>query len=246
VGDRNTHLVLIPSYNTGTKLLGTVDEALQHWQRVWVVLDGSTDGSGEALLKQNRQDERLRVHRRAANGGKGAAVLEGLHAAVAEGFTHVLVMDADGQHPAAMIPDFMALSRDNPEAMILGLPIFDREAPRVRVIGRRVSNRLAKFETGGAIGDSLFGFRVYPIAPLIAVMEGSRWMRRFDFDAEVAVRLSWRGVRAINTPAPVRYFRREEGGVSHFRYGRDNALLTAMHARLMMTRLLRRVRSFRR
>jgi hypothetical protein len=77
------------------------------------------------------------------------------------------------------------------------------------------------------------------------VMMGSRWMRRFDFDVEAAVRLSWRGVRAINAPAPVCYFRREEGGVSHFRYGRDNLLLAGMHARLMMTCLLRCVRSFR-
>ena len=245
-GDRETHLVLIPSYNTGGKLLETVAEARRHWQPVWVVIDGSTDGSGDALLEQNRQDDRLRILRRASNGGKGAAVLDGLRAAAADGFTHVLVMDADGQHPAALIPDFMARSVDNPEAMILGVPVFDSDAPRLRVIGRRVSNGLAKLETSNAIGDSLFGFRVYPIAPLTAVMDGSRWMRRFDFDVEAAVRLSWRGVRAINVLAPVRYFRRDEGGVSHFRYGRDNLLLTAMHARLMMTCLLRRFRSFRR
>jgi glycosyltransferase involved in cell wall biosynthesis len=245
-GDRETHLVLIPSYNTGGKLLETVAEARRHWQPVWIVIDGSTDGSGDALLEQNRQDDRVRILRRASNGGKGAAVLDGLRAAAANGFTHVLVMDADGQHPAALIPDFMARSVENPEAMILGVPLFDSDAPRLRVIGRRVSNGLAKLETSNAIGDSLFGFRVYPIAPLTAVMDGSRWMRRFDFDVEATVRLSWRGVRAINVLAPVRYFRRDEGGVSHFRYGRDNLLLTAMHARLMMTCLLRRVRSFRR
>ena len=79
----------------------------------------------------------------------------------------------------------------------------------------------------------LFGFRVYPIAPLIAVMAESPWMRRFDFDPEAAVRLVWRGVRPVNLPAPVRYLRPEEGGVSHFHYGRDNALLTWMHLRLL-------------
>jgi glycosyltransferase involved in cell wall biosynthesis len=245
-GDGETHLVLIPSYNTGAKLLQTVTEARRHWPAVCVVIDGSTDRSDEALLAQNHGHETVRILRRAANGGKGAAVLDGLHAAVTDGFTHALVMDADGQHPPAMIPDFMALSRANSDAMILGVPVFDGQAPRVRVIGRRVSNALAKLETSGAIDDSLFGFRVYPIAPLMAVMTGSRWMRRFDFDVEAAVRLSWRGVRAINAPAPVRYFRREEGGVSHFRYGRDNLLLAGMHARLMMTCLLRRVRSSRR
>ena len=89
------------------------------------------------------------------------------------------------------------------------------------------------------IGDSLCGFRVYPIAPLRAVMRSTSWMRRFDFDPEAAVRLCWHGVRPINLPAPIRYFRPEEGGVSHFNYLRDNILLTWMHVRLMIGFLLR-------
>ncbi len=103
--------------------------------------------------------------------------------------------------------------------------MFDASAPRVRVIGRRVSNGWANLETLWAgIGDSLYGFRVYPIRPLLAVMEPRRWMRRFDFDVEAAVRLVWRGLAPVNLPAPVRYFRPEEGGVSHFNYVRDNLL----------------------
>jgi hypothetical protein len=92
---------------------------------------------------------------------------------------------------------------------------------------------------GAGIGDSLFGFRVYPVAPLREIMERQPWMRGFDFDAEAAVRLCWRGVRPIRLPAPVRYFRPEEGGVSHFNYLRDNALLTWMHIRLILESLLR-------
>lgn len=226
--------MLIPSYNTGAKLLETVTEARRHWRTVWVVIDGSTDGTGEAVAKMSRHDRGLRVFIRSRNGGKGAAVLDGLRAAAAAGFTHALIMDADGQHPASSIPEFMMLSRSHPEAMILGVPVFDRSAPWLRVAGRRISNEWVKLETlGSEISDSLFGFRVYPIAPLREIMEQSRWMRRFDFDVEAVVQLSWRGVPAMNLPAPVRYFRAEDGGVSHFRYGRDNILLTAMHARLM-------------
>lgn len=228
-----SHLVLIPSYNTGAKLFDTIADARRHWHSVWVVVDGSTDGTGETLAQRSRHERGLRVIRRRQNGGKGAAVLDGLLAAAADGFTHVLIMDADGQHPAASIPEFMAASHQNPGAMILGVPVFDRSAPRLRVIGRRVSNAWTKVETLGAVGDSLFGFRVYPIAALKAVMESSRWMRRFDFDVEAAVRLCWHGVPAINRAAPVRYFRADEGGISHFRYGRDNIVLAAMHARLM-------------
>lgn len=237
---QGSHLVLIPSYNTGAKVLTTVIEARRFWAPVWVVVDGSTDGTGEALTRLAADDPGLRVVVRAHNGGKGAAVLDGLRAAQAAGFTHVLTMDADGQHPAALIGDFMACSRAHPEAMILGVPVFDDSAPRLRVGGRRISNALVNLETLWiGIEDSLFGFRVYPIAPLRDVMERRRSMRRFDFDPEAAVRLSWRGVPAIAKPAPVRYFRREQGGVSHFRYVRDNALLAGMHLRLVLGFLIR-------
>lgn len=248
-----THLVLIPSYNSGAKVLDTVAEARRAWEPVWVVVDGSTDGTDRQLQRLAATDPGLRVLVFSRNQGKGAAVLAGLREAAARHFTHALTLDADGQHPAAAIPEFMALSRANPAAMILGVPVFDASAPRLRVVGRRVSNGWAKLETLGAIGDSLFGFRVYPIAPLRAVMERTRWMRRFDFDPEAAVKLCWRGLPTINRPAPVRYFRPEEGGVSHFRYLRDNALLTWMHVRLLagfawrLPHLLaRRLRSSRR
>ena len=234
------HLVLIPSFNSGAKLAETARAARARWPDVWVVVDGSTDGSGEALLAGAAEDAGLRVLFLPENGGKGAAVLHGLREAAAAGFTHALTMDADGQHPAERIPAFMAASRADPGAMVLGLPVFGPEAPAIRVRGRRVSNWWAGLETGWAgIGDSLCGFRVYPIAPLLAVMERTRWMRRFDFDPEAAVRLSWRGVRAVNLPAPVRYLSAAEGGVSHFRYLRDNALLTWMHTRLVVGALLR-------
>jgi hypothetical protein len=230
-----THLVLIPSYNTGPKLIETVRDARAVWDPVWVVVDGSTDGSAEALIRLAGQQDGLHVLRLARNRGKGAAVLHGIEAAAAAGFTHALVMDADGQHPASRIPPFMAASQAAPEAMILGQPVFDDRAPALRVRGRQISNGWANLETlWSGIGDSLCGFRVYPIAPLRAVMRSTPWMRRFDFDPEAAVRLCWRGVRPINLPAPIRYFRPEEGGVSHFKYLRDNVLLTWMHIRLMV------------
>jgi glycosyltransferase involved in cell wall biosynthesis len=244
-GDRaaETHLVLIPSYNTGAKLFETVADALRHWRHVWVVIDGSTDGSDEKLGTLNRPENELRVIKRHRNGGKGAAVFDGLHAAAKYGFTHVLIMDADGQHPAAMIPAFIQLSRCNPQAMILGQPVFDHTAPRIRIIGRLASNALARLETGQPIGDALFGFRVYPLAALLNVMQSTRRMRGFDFDTAAVVRLAWRGVPIINRPAPVQYFSAKDGGVSHFRYGRDNLRLAAMHVRLMrevLVRLLKR------
>jgi glycosyltransferase involved in cell wall biosynthesis len=235
-----THLILIPSYNTGGGVLQTLWDARQIWQPVWVVVDGSTDGTLEPLRALAREDSAIRVLALPQNQGKGAAILHGLRAAAVEGYTHALTMDADGQHPTEKILEFMAASQANPDALILGLPIFDASAPRVRVHGRKLSNLCTGLETLGAgIGDSLYGFRVYPIEPLRDIMERQPWMRGFDFDAEAAVRLCWRGIRPINLAAPVRYFLPEEGGVSHFNYLRDNVLLTWMHIRLILESLIR-------
>jgi glycosyltransferase involved in cell wall biosynthesis len=235
-----THLLLIPTYNTGPKVLETVRGARAQWSPVRVVVDGSTDGTAQALRELAAGDPGLHVDVLDTNQGKGAAVLHGLREALAHGFTHVLVMDADGQHPADLIPAFMQASAARPEAMILGRPVFDASAPLIRVRGRRLSNWCTHLETLHAgIGDSLFGFRVYPIAALVRVMAGQPFMRRFDFDPEAAVRLVWHGVKPINIDAPVRYLSAAEGGVSHFNYLRDNVLLTFMHLRLLLEFLLR-------
>jgi glycosyltransferase involved in cell wall biosynthesis len=234
VNPSKSHLVLIPSYNPGGKALETVRAARAQWNPVWVIVDGSTDGSAEELTAMARGDPGMRVLVRERNGGKGAALLDGLIAARREGFTHALTMDADGQHPADRIRAFMSASSAAPEAMILGDPVFDTSAPRIRLRGRRIANWCTNLETLWAgVHDTLFGFRVYPIAALIEVMRHSRWMRRFDFDPEAAVRLAWRGTPLVNLPAPVRYFTAEEGGVSHFNYWRDNLLLTSMYLRLL-------------
>ena len=235
-----THLVLIPSFNPGAKVYETVRGARAHWNPVWVVVDGSTDDTPAGLAALAAEDAGLRVIVLAENRGKGAAVLHGIDLAVQVGYTHALTMDADGQHPAAMIPQFMAASAAHPASMVLGVPRFDASAPALRVRGRRISNWWANLETlWSGIGDSLFGFRVYPIEPLRKLMRRQRWMRRFDFDPEAAVRMCWAGVSPVNLSAPVRYFRPDEGGVSHFNYLRDNALLTWMHGRLFIGFLLR-------
>lgn len=234
-------LVLIPSYNTGSRLLAdTVAHALDHWKEVCVVMDGSTDGSETAVEAMQAAHPGLRLLKQTHNQGKGAAVLRGAEHAAAEGFTHVLTMDADGQHPPEWIPKFIALAQAHPEAALLGKPRFGPEAPLLRVRGRRISNLWADIETWGwGIGDSLFGMRVYPVQALLRAFRSTWFARRFDFDTEVAVRICWQGVPMVNVDTPVRYLTAAEGGVSQFRYFRDNALLTWMHARLLSGSFLR-------
>ncbi|HSB95551.1 MAG TPA: glycosyltransferase family 2 protein [Spongiibacteraceae bacterium] len=235
-----THLVLIPSFNPGPAVYATVHAARAQWEPVWVVVDGSDDGTAAGLQQLAATDPGLRVLVLPKNCGKGAAVMHGIMLALAAGYTHILTMDSDGQHPPQCIVPFMVASQQQPACMVLGLPQFDASAPNLRVQGRRLSNGWANLETlWMGIGDSLFGFRVYPIEPLLQVMQKNRWMRRFDFDPEVAVRLCWLGVQPINLPAPVKYLRSDEGGVSHFNYVRDNILLTWMHSRLLLSFLFR-------
>lgn len=266
------HLVLIPSYNTGRDLLRrTVAGALRHWQPVWVVVDGSTDGSDDDLeslandlpcnetnggggresptndLPCNQTNgggggdrgAALRILRLPRNGGKGRAVQAGMQAALAAGFSHVLCFDADGQHPANAIGAMMALSAAHPLATIMGQPVFGSDAPAERLFGRKIANFFTEWEAGHCgLGDTLFGMRVYRIEPSLAALNATRFGRRFDFDPEIAVRLCWQGVQPLPYAVPCRYLSKEEGGVSHFNYLRDNVFQVFLHLRLLPQYLL--------
>ena len=234
-----THLLLIPSYNTGPRLLSTVQDALEHWQPIWVVVDASTDASHAPVVELARHTPHLHVIERLTNGGKGAAVLTGTEAALAAGFTHALVMDADGQHPANRIAEFMTVSAAAPDALVIGKPIFGPEAPNIRLQGRKLSVFFTNLEIlGPGIDDPLFGFRVYPLAPLHRALVCTRFARRYDFDPEVAVRMVWNGTPTLNIPATCRYLAKSDGGISHFHYLRDNLRMIWLHARLLTQLIL--------
>ncbi len=236
-------LVILPSYNSGPQLVRTASAVLEHWSPVWVVLDGSTDDSVGEIQALAAEHPGLRVFVRSKNEGKGGATLHAMREAQSAGFAHALVMDADGQHPPEAISPFMELSQKNPGAMILGVPVFGPDAPAERVKGRRVGNWFTHLETlWGGVQDSLFGFRLYPLKESVRIMDAITTARRFDFDTELAVRLFWAGVQPVNRPVPVTYPPNEKGGVTHFKYVRDNLLLVGTHTRLcllLLPRLLR-------
>lgn len=231
--------VLIPSYNSGHLLEQTVRDVLGQWSPVIVVLDGSDDGSGDFLSGMAREHGALHVVTRTSNGGKGAAIRSGLELAAQLGMTHAAVFDADGQHAAGDIPRFMAASRSYPDAMILGLPVFGPDAPALRLWGRKIGNWWTNLSTlWGGIGDSLFGFRIYPVDRSLKILRGIRDGRGFDVDTQLAVRLYWEGVQPLNIPTRVRYLPRTSGGVTHFKYLRDNILLVRVHTGFVFRSIL--------
>lgn len=225
-------MILIPSYNTGAALLRrTLNDVVACGWPICVVIDGSTDGSEKGLDGLEGDVQVIKMPR---NVGKGAAIYAAAQQLNQSGVSHVLVMDSDGQHPAAAVSRYISYAERYPDAVLLGRPIFSSDAPALRVQGRKISNFFAQLETlGWGIDDSLFGMRLYPLAALLEVFEETRWARRFDFEPEMAVRLAWKGVPLINLATPVRYLTEIEDGVSQFRYLRDNILLTGMHFRLM-------------
>jgi glycosyltransferase involved in cell wall biosynthesis len=239
-------IVIIPSYNTGTELLlRTVDDALKTGFAVMVVVDGSDDGSADNLEARVVEPTGLQVLRKPVNSGKGDSLRLAAEKAAKENYTHALVMDSDGQHPAMAVTPMIALAQQNPFSLVMGQPVFGEEAPRARVYGRKLTSFWTNLETlWGGLGDTLFGMRVYPLQPFLVAFRQTPFARGFDFDPEIAVRMAWLGCRPVPYPVPVRYLQPEEGGVSHFHYLRDNAKLTLLHFRLVPEFLLVRLIPF--
>ncbi len=222
--------ILIPTFDNPATIRGVVERVRAHLPHVVVVDDGSGTPAREIIDELHAQGL-AHVHRRDANGGKGAAVKSGFEVAASLGYTHALQVDADGQHTLEDIPRFLAAAADEPETVILGSPRFDASVPRARLIGRQLTVVWTHVETGGkVIEDPMCGFRVYPLGAALACAPRAN---RMDFDPEIAVRLVWHGLPVRNLTTHVRYISRDEGGVSHFRMVRDNVCISWMHTRLV-------------
>lgn len=233
---------VIPSYDNPHTVLGVVENVRKHVPDIFVIDDGSQIPVSQVLTPCPAG---VQIHRRATNGGKGAAVKDGLRLAVEHGYSHALQLDADGQHNSEDIPRFLAAAKAQPQAFVTGKPSFDASAPAMRVWARQLSVFWVAIETlSRRIADPLCGFRVYPLNNLPPLAQLGD---RMDFDPEIAVRLVWRGVPVVNIDTPVRYLSAQEGGVSHFRGVRDTLLICWLHTRLVLSLLvslvLRRSRS---
>ena len=238
-------LVVIPVYDHEHAIGAMVDGVLATGNTCLLVDDGSGPACAAVLdALAQRHAPRVRLLRLVVNQGKGGAVLAGFTEAARLGATHVLQIDADGQHDPRDIPRFLSLSRQLPAQVICGTPQYDASVPKGRLYGRYLTHVWVWINTlSFAIRDSMCGFRVYPLAPVLTLMEEETIGKRMDFDVEVLVRLYWRDIGVQNVPTRVTY---PLDGVSHFDVWRDNVRITRMHTRLFfgmvwrLPRLLRR------
>ena len=229
-----TPCVVIPTYDNPATIGQVVGAVREKIRDVIVVDDGSGAPARETVEELGRR-KLAHVVRRSSNGGKGAAMKTGFEVARSLGYSHVLQVDADGQHDLADLDRFLEAARNHPEALVLGYPIFDASAPRGRVVGRQITRFWTTLETGGrAITDPMCGFRVYPLEPALMASRGTG--DRMEFDIEIAVRMVWDGVRTLNLATRVRYF---AGGISHFHMFWDNVRISWMHTRLVVRAILR-------
>ena len=229
-------VVVIPVYNHGQAVGGVVAKLRSQGLPVLLVDDGSNADTARALDALATQDG-VQLLRLAQNQGKGGAMMTGFRAAAAQGFSHALQIDADGQHDALDVQRFVAAAQARPEAFICGCPLYDASVPKGRLYGRYATHVWVWINTlSFAVRDSMCGFRVYPLAPTLALIERVCIGTRMDFDVEIAVRLVWAGVPVVNMPTRVQY---PEDGISHFRVWRDNLRISWMHTRLFFGMLLR-------
>jgi glycosyltransferase involved in cell wall biosynthesis len=229
-------VAVIPVYNHGEAVGAVAANVRAHGLRCILVDDGSSADCA-AVLDALAQAADVTLVRLALNQGKGGAMMAGLRAAADAGYSHALQIDADGQHDARDIPRFLASAAAEPDAVICGTPVYDESVPKVRLIARYATHIWVWINSLSLeIRDSMCGFRVYPLPPVVRLIDEARLGRRMDFDPEVLVRLHWRGMKIVSLPTRVTY---PQDGLSHFRLGLDNWLITKMHARLAVGMLLR-------
>ncbi|WP_432700865.1 glycosyltransferase family 2 protein [Kluyvera cryocrescens] len=229
--------VLIPCYNHGAMMADVLARLRPFHLPCIVVDDGSDADTQQTLARLAAENDHLTLIRLPENAGKGAAVVCGLRAAAEAGFSHAVQVDADGQHAIEDIPKLLAEAKRHPTALISGQPIYDDSIPRARLYGRWVTHIWVWIETLSlTLKDSMCGFRVYPLAPTLALAEQVPLGKRMDFDTEVMVRLYWQGNDSYFIPTRVTY---PADGLSHFDALKDNLRISWMHTRLFFGMLPR-------
>lgn len=223
-------LIVIPVYNHAATLRQVVERALAVHPDVLVVDDGSSDRPLDTL---HGLPVRLASH--PLNQGKGTAIMTAARLARGLGMSHIVTIDADGQHDPADFPKFAAAVAAEPMAIVVGARDFTAaNVPGSSRFGRRFSNFWLRLQTGKTLSDTQSGFRAYPLNVLTGL---KLRQRHYSFEIEVLVRGAWAGVPLCEVPISVHYPPPGER-VSHFKAVRDNLRLTLLNTHLTLRSVL--------
>ena len=226
-GALNKFAFLVPFYNHPQNIKALI-AALKAYKLPVIVVDDGSDEASKLILAELEHTEGILLLTRAQNGGKGIAMKDGFKFALECGFSHVLQIDADFQHDAALIGEFLRQSEAHPQSIVCANPIYGEDAPKSRVYGRKITNFWVAINTLSlGVKDAMCGFRIYPLKQLKKAAAKSK-TNRMEFDIEILVNAVRQGISVCWIDTYVRY---EKGGVSHFKMLRDNALISLMHAK---------------
>ena len=227
-----SYCVVVPHYNHLAEFRSFLPQLTELDLPLYVIDDGSDPELLIELRELVSEHPNVRLVALGKNRGKGAAVMCGFTIGAADGYSHAIQIDADGQHDPNDVPQFIATSKKFPDALISGKPVFEEGAPKIRVYGRRVTLFFTAIETlSFQIKDALCGFRVYPLAPVALLTDKYHVSPRMGFDTDILVKAMWCSISLRFVDTTVTYI---PGGVSHFRYLRDNAILARLHIKLLI------------
>lgn len=227
--EENEVCAVIPTYQNAKTLLKVVADVHRVVDTVFVVDDGSNDGTAALLDKAtgNERPEKVLTHPK--NCGKGAALKTGLTYARQQGFRYAVTVDADGQHRADDIPALLKAVEEEPDALAIGSRGVQHEnMPAKSTFANRFSNFWFALQTLQRLPDTQSGLRVYPLRCL----HGLRWMSaRYEAELTLLVFSAWAGVKLLPVPVSVYYPPRDQR-VTHFRPGRDFTRISVLNTLL--------------
>ncbi|MDR2427019.1 MAG: DUF2062 domain-containing protein [Endomicrobium sp.] len=224
-------LIVIPLYNHAAAVGKVAAEVISLYKNVLIIDDGSTDGGCDKI---NALD--VNIIRFKKNRGKGAAIIAAAAWARINDFTHLVTIDADGQHYPSDIEKLLEASRRSPSLIIIGKRKFNScKVPTASKFGRKFSGFWAKVQTSKTIIDIQSGFRVYPVE----IFDKYKiFSRRFAFEVEVIIKAIWAGFDIEEVEVGVHYPKKRSERISHFGVIKDNARLAVLNTYLTMRSMI--------